>query len=859
MLKTSNNSEIVSALELLQDLLHQNSIVRMDFEPDAAQGDGIHWRNSSRGFVFKKIPDSFSFQPVFQNFNFMRILENSDGDKMFHGSVFFKITKENFGKFIVRRYNLIKTLRIPRPVRRDFVISPQLIETMSKRSKIPSDKAKDFSHKILKVLSRNSNKGFSYKQIAAILDVDDTKSRNQIIKDLKLLAAQKKIIESEPGKYLIKAISKDYYEGTIDMTSRKTAYFICEEFEEDVFIPTNNLNKALDKDKVRVYVYNRRKGKRPEGEVIEVIERHKTEFVGVIDIQKNFAFVSTANPKMYTDIFIPKDKIGEAEQGDVVLVSIEDWPKKADSPFGVVTRVLGKPGEHDTEIHAILAEYGLPYDFPVDVEVYAQKLDTSIQQEEIARRRDMRDTLTFTIDPKDAKDFDDALSFKKLENGNFEIGVHIADVSHYVQEGTILDEEAYRRATSVYLVDRVVPMLPEVLSNFACSLRPHEEKYTFSAVFEIDNKAAVVNSWFGRTVIYSDQRFAYEEAQKIIETKKATIPAEVSLTGNSYEAPSAIVEAVLKMDDLAKIMRRKRLSEGAISFDKVEVKFVLDEKDEPVGVYFKEAKDSNHLIEEFMLLANKKVAEFIGKQKKTFVYRIHEEPNEDKLIGLQGVISKFGYQLDFRSKDKMAKSINKLLVDVHGKKEQNMVDTLAIRSMSKAKYSTHNIGHYGLAFDYYSHFTSPIRRYPDVMAHRLLQHYLDGGKSVSDELYEEKCQHSSDMENLATGAERDSVKYMQVKYMQDHKDQEFLGVISGVTEWGIYVEIIENKCEGMCRIRELRDDYYTFDEKQYALVGQTTKNTLQLGDEVWVKVKNADLVKKQLDYTFLRRNEPIEK
>ncbi|RZJ67932.1 MAG: ribonuclease R [Flavobacterium sp.] len=729
---------------------------------------------------------------------------------------------------------------------------------MSKKAPRPGSKPKDFTGKILKILARNSNKGFNHKQIAAILEVDDTKSRNEIIRDLKLLAAQKKIIESEPGKYLVKAVSKDYYEGKIDMTSRKTAYFICEEFEEDVFIPNNNLNRALDKDRVQVYVYNRRKGKRPEGEVVEILERHKTDFVGVIDIQKNFAFVSTANPKMYTDIFIPKDKIGDAENGDVVLVTIEDWPKKADSPFGIVTKVLGKPGEHDTEIHAILAEYGLPYDFPVDVEVYAQKLDTSIHQDEIDKRRDMRKTLTFTIDPKDAKDFDDALSFKKLDNGNFEIGIHIADVSHYVQEGTILDDEAYNRATSVYLVDRVVPMLPEVLSNFACSLRPHEEKYTFSAVFEVDSKANVINQWFGRTVIYSDQRFAYEEAQHIIETKSAVIPQEISLTGESYEAPAEIVEATLKLDELAKIMRRKRLADGAISFDKVEVKFKLNENDEPVGVYFKEAKDSNHLIEEFMLLANKKVAEFIGKQKKTFVYRIHDEPNEDKLIGLQGIISKFGYSIDFRSKQHISQSLNKLLTDVQGKKEQNMVDTLAIRTMSKAKYSVHNVGHYGLAFDYYSHFTSPIRRYPDVMAHRLLQYYIDGGKSVSEEVYEEKCVHSSNMEYSATQAERDSVKYMQVKYMQDHKDEDFLGVISGVTEWGIYVEIVDNKCEGMCRIREIKDDYYTFDDKQYALVGQVSHNKIQLGDEVYVKVKSADLVKKQLDFHYLGKKEEYE-
>lgn len=726
---------------------------------------------------------------------------------------------------------------------------------MSKKIRKPIKNEKDFSSKIVKILSQSPNKAFNYKQIGAKLELDDTKSRNQIIKDLKILAASKKIIETEPGKYLVKAESQDYYEGTIDMTSRKTAYFICPDFTEDVFIPTNNLNRALDKDKVKVYVYNRRKGKRPEGEVIEVIERNKTEFVGVIDIQPNFAFVSTANPKMYTDIFIPKDKFGEAENGDVVLVTIEDWPKRADSPFGSVIRVLGKPGEHNTEIHAILAEYGLPADFPVEVEVYAQKIDTSIQEAEIAKRRDMRDTLTFTIDPKDAKDFDDALSFKKLENGNYEIGIHIADVSYYLEEGTILDDEAYQRATSVYLVDRVVPMLPEVLSNFACSLRPNEEKYTFSAIFEVSENAQVINQWFGRTVIYSDQRFAYEEAQYIIETKDSTIPVDVSITGESYTVSDEIKNATLKLDELAKILRKKRMANGAISFDKVEVKFNLDAEGEPEGVYFKVSKDANHLIEEFMLLANRKVAEYIGKQKKTFVYRIHDEPNEDKLIAMQTVIAKFGYKIDFRNKGDISKSLNALMEEVNGKKEQNLIDTLAIRSMSKAKYSTDNIGHYGLAFDYYSHFTSPIRRYPDVMVHRLLQYYLDNGASVDDEVYETKCLHCSNMESLATNAERDSIKYMQVKYMQDHQDEEFLGVISGVTEWGIYVEIVSNKCEGMVRIREIKDDYYTFDEKQYALVGATSNSILQLGDEIYVKVKNADLVKKQLDFHFLRRVE----
>jgi ribonuclease R len=725
---------------------------------------------------------------------------------------------------------------------------------MSKRVRKPVKKQLDFADKIIKILTQNSNKLFTYKQIASKLELDDTQSRNQIIKDLKILSSQNKIIESETGKYLILETIKDYHEGQIDMTGRKTAYFVCPDFTEDVFIPTNNLNHALDGDTVKVYVYNRRKGKRAEGEVIEVIERKKTDFVGVIDIQKNFAFVATANPKMYTDIFISKDKLGDAENGDVVLVHIEDWPSRADSPFGKVIKVLGKPGEHNTEIHAILAEYGLPAEFPLEVELYAQQIDTSIQESEVAKRRDMRDTLTFTIDPKDAKDFDDALSFKIVENGNYEIGIHIADVSHYLQEGTILDNEAYNRATSVYLVDRVVPMLPEVLSNFACSLRPNEEKYTFSAIFELDKKANIKNSWFGRTVINSNQRFAYEEAQHIIETKENTIPVETSITGSAYKVSDEIVFATLKLDELAKIMRENRMNNGAISFDKVEVKFNLSETGNPEGVYFKISRDSNHLIEEFMLLANKKVSEFIGRQKKTFVYRIHDEPNEEKLLAMQELIKKFGYEVDFNS-GSVAQVLNNLMKEVNGKKEQNLIDTLAIRSMSKAKYSTDNIGHYGLAFDYYSHFTSPIRRYPDVIVHRLLQFYLDGGKSADKELYESKSIHCSQMEGLATKAERDSIKYMQVKYMQDHKDQEFLGVISGVTEFGIFVEIIENKCEGMVRIREIKDDYYIFDEKQYALVGQSTKNVLQLGDEIYVKVKTADLVKKQLDFYFIRENE----
>ena len=727
-----------------------------------------------------------------------------------------------------------------------------------KKRKKKSKKIHNLTESIHTILKVDRNKTFNYKQIAAKLGVNDASSRNQIIKTLHRLKAKQEIEEVDRGKFKA-IISSEYYTGIFDASARGSGYVICKDFEDDIFISSNKVNKALHGDEVELYVYKRRKRGKLEGEITQVISRHKTEYVGVIQIHKNYAFVIADSNKMYVDIFIPLNKTFKAEDGDKVLVRLEDWPQKADSPIGKVIQVLGKPGEHNTEIHSILAEYGLPYEFPQEVEEYANKIDTSITKEEISKRRDMRDILTFTIDPKDAKDFDDALSFQVLDSGNYEVGIHIADVSHYVKEGTILDDEAYERATSVYLVDRVVPMLPEVLSNNACSLRPQEEKYTFSVIFEINDKAEIKNQWFGRTVTYSDARFAYEEAQSIIETKTCNIPKDVSLTGKAYQTNQAIVDATLKLNELAKIMRKQRMKQGAISFDKVEVKFNLDKKNNPVSVFFKTSKDANKLIEEFMLLANKKVAEFIGRQnpKKTFIYRVHDEPKDDKLAALHNIVSRFGYKLNFSDRKATTSSLNNLLKEVVGKKEQNLVDTLAIRSMSKAEYTTHNIGHYGLAFDYYSHFTSPIRRYPDVMAHRLLQHYLDKGKSAKEEIYEEKCMHSSNMENLATKAERDSIKYMQIKFMQDHKDQEFLGVISGVTDWGIYVEIIENKCEGMVRIRDIKDDYYYFDQDEYALIGESTKNMYQLGDEVVVKVKQADLIKKHLDFTLIGSKEDL--
>ncbi|WP_034042422.1 ribonuclease R [Wocania ichthyoenteri] len=730
--------------------------------------------------------------------------------------------------------------------------------TRKKKGKSKNKGISNLTNTILSILKKEKNQALNYKQIAAKLSVNDASSRNQIIKKLRDLQGKQEIEEVERGKYKA-IINTEYHTGILDLAAKGNGYIISDEFEDDVFIASNNINKALNGDEVEFYVYKRRKRGKLEGEITNIIKREKSEYVGVIQIheKKNFAFVVADSNKMYKDIFVPINKINKAEDGDKVLVKLEDWPEKADSPYGKVIQVLGKPGDHNTEIHAILAEYGLPNEFPHEVEEFANKLDTSITKEEIKKRRDMRQDLTFTIDPKDAKDFDDALSFKVLENGLYEIGIHIADVSHYLQEGTVLDDEAYERATSVYLVDRVVPMLPEVLSNNACSLRPHEEKYTFSAVFQMNDKCEIKNEWFGRTVTYSDARFAYEEAQAVIESKTNDIPAEVSLTGKAYKINQAITDAILKMDELAKKMRNKRMSSGAISFDKVEVKFNLDEEANPIGVFFKTSKDANKLIEEFMLLANRKVSEFVGKQspKKTFVYRVHDEPDDSKLASLQNVVSRFGYKLNFKDRKSVSASLNNLLKDVNGKKEQNLVDTLTIRTMSKAEYTTKNIGHYGLAFDYYSHFTSPIRRYPDVMAHRLLQHYLDGGKSVNEAVYEDKCNHSSNMENLATKAERDSIKYMQIKFMEDHKDEEFVGVISGVTDWGIYVEIISNKCEGMVSVRDMKDDHYAFDQDQYAMVGRNTKTMYQLGDEVVVKVKNTDLVKKHLDFNLIGKPE----
>ena len=580
----------------------------------------------------------------------------------------------------------------------------------------------DLTRKILGIFNKEADKILNYKQVCSKLKIDDADGRGQVIKKIEALKSQGKLEEVDRGKYIVNQ-DKNYHIGTLDLTSSGNAYFICDDFENDVFIPSININRGLDKDTVKVYVYNKRRSSKKEGDVVEIVARAKTEFVGVLQVSKNFGFVVPDNNKMYSDIFIPKEELGEAVNGEKVIAEIIDWPENSKNPFGKVIQVLGMPGDHNTEIHSILAEYGLPYEFPPHVEREAEELDTTITKEEIAKRRDMRQDLTFTIDPKDAKDFDDALSFTVLENGNFEIGIHIADVSHYLALNSEMEKEAYERATSVYLVDRVVPMLPEKLSNGVCSLRPHEEKLTFSAVFELNEKAELVNEWYGRTVTYSDERFAYEEAQIIIEEGKenttAIIPEEISIRDGSYEVSENVVNAVLQLDSLAKTMRKKRLKDGAITFDKVEVKFNLDENAVPLGVFFKESKDANKLIEEFMLLANRKVSEFVSRKagkntNNTFVYRVHDEPNVDKLTALQGIINKFGYSIDLKSRKSTSDSLNKLLTDVHGKGESNMIETLAIRSMSKAEYTTNNIGHYGLAFNHYSHFTSGYLLIGDV-------------------------------------------------------------------------------------------------------------------------------------------------
>lgn len=705
----------------------------------------------------------------------------------------------------------------------------------------------DLLDRVMEVLL--NRRALNYKQIANELNISDKVERKLLSSLLADLSNKNIIDEVEIGKYRGKSETKQLV-GIIDITQSGQAYVKSDDFPEEICISPSNTNGAMHTDKVKIKLFDKkRRDGRVEGEVVDIVRRGKTEFAGTIHIESRHAFVVPDNKK-FRDFIIPKDKTGAAKDGQKVVVKMTGWEDYSDLPNGEVIKVLGEVGNNDTEINAIMVEYGLPYEFPKEVEKIAELLPTKITEEEISRRKDFRKITTFTIDPFDAKDFDDALSIRKLENGRWEVGIHIADVSHYVKPNSILDKEAFVRATSVYLVDRVVPMLPEILSNNVCSLRPNEEKLTFSAVFEIDEEAQIKKEWFGRTIINSDRRFTYEEVQDILEGKDGEFKEEIYL-----------------LNGLAKKLRAKRMADGSITFEREEVKFNLDEKGNPTGVYFKVMKDSNQLIEDFMLLANRRVAEYVALARKAgetekkksdlrrpFLYRVHASPSPQKIQEFSTFVATFGYRMNSGNNKSISTSLNQLLKEVQGKPEANMIETLAIRTMAKAIYTTENIGHYGLGFHYYTHFTSPIRRYPDVMAHRLLQFYIDAdefkkiGKPADQNEIEQECKHCSERERAAAEAERASIKYKQVQFLQDKVGKVFEGIVSGVTEFGFFVELLGNKCEGMVHVRNLRDDRYVFEAERYCMRGMRTGKIISLGDSVSVLIKSADLIKKQIDF-----------
>ena len=707
---------------------------------------------------------------------------------------------------------------------------------MAKKKKIKKKRSfnkRSLIKEIMKFFRLNPRKTFNYRQVSKEIGIKDESVKQLVVAILHELHEQDRLILINRGKYRYKKIAVTI-EGIVNITTKGHAYVSVEGMEQDIFVRDKYLQNVVSGDRVRLAMFSTFKKRKPEGEIIEILERNKIQFVGVVEFSEKAAFVLINNPRIHFDVFLTNQERKKVKDGQQIVVQVVDWGNKKINPTGEVVEVLGYPGEHAVEIHSILADYELPHQFDKAVEHAAESISTEITKEEIAKRKDFRRVCTFTIDPHDAKDFDDALSVQKLKNGNWEIGIHIADVSHYIKPDDIIDLEAQERATSVYLVDRVVPMLPEFLSNNLCSLRPNEEKLCFSAVFELNEKGKVQKEWFGRTIILSDHRFTYEDAQKVIENEKGKLAAELLL-----------------LNTLAEQMRMKRMKAGAISFEKLETKFRLDEEGNLIEIYFKESKAAHKLIEEFMLLANRKVAEFIGNQSLPFVYRVHDEPDPDKLQTFSEFLKKLGYDMQTSNRKKTAASMNQVLADVHGKEEANMIETLAIRTMAKASYTTENIGHYGLAFTHYSHFTSPIRRYPDIIVHRLLQHYLNKGKGVYKDKIEQLCKHASQQEIKATNAERDSIKYMQAKYMSEKIGITFEGIISSVTDFGMFVEVTNTGCEGLIKIRDIPNDYYFYDADNYCLEGTNTGIIYQLGDMVKVKVRKVDISKKEIDLTLL--------
>lgn len=707
-----------------------------------------------------------------------------------------------------------------------------------------------FAESVLGVFASNPFRTFNYKQISGQLGINDKASRDLVNITLLDLVESGAVTETSPGKYQLseeyvaREEVRKYVTGTVDMKQTGKAYLIRDDGGEDVFIASNNTYHALNNDKVKVFLFPERKGRKTEGQIVEILQRSKSQYVGIVEVSKNFAFLVADNKSMPVDIFIPKSDLQGARTGQKAVARITEWPEQSKNPFGKIIHVLGEPGDNNVEMQAILADNDFPLDFPAQVKKEAGKIPAGVDEKEIRRRRDYRKVFTITIDPEDAKDYDDAISLQKLKNGHYEVGVHIADVSHYVKEDSPIDKEAFRRGTSIYLVDRVIPMLPEQLSNNICSLRPDEDKLCFSAIFEMDMEGKVHQQWFGKTVIRSDRRFNYEEVQEVIEKGQGEHSGEI-----------------LVFHHLAQKLREERFRKGSINFETQEVRFRLDEKGKPLGVYLKEQKESNKLIEDFMLLANRKVAESVakpgGRQKpKTFVYRIHDTPNEEKLESFSNFLAKLGYKFSTNGRKSLANSFNRLFREIDGKGEQNMIETIAIRTMAKAVYSTVNIGHYGLGFSYYTHFTSPIRRYPDLMVHRLLERYLDQKPSANQEEYEDKCDHSSVMERRAVEAERESVKYKQAEYLMDKIGQTFDGLISGVSKWGIFVELVETRAEGMVRLSDLDDDFYYLDEENYQVIGHRHGYQYKLGDSVKVRIKKIDIAKKEMDMEMVHSDVP---